>query len=253
MLNLGPINLHWYGLFVALGILAALLVALKISKYFKINKEVVWDLGFYLIIFGLIGARVYEIFLELPYYFNHPEQIIKIWAGGLAIHGAIIAGLITIYFLAKKNRLSFWKLSAIIVPGLALGQAIGRFGNWFNQELYGLPTSLPWGIPINLENRPLAFLDQTFFHPTFLYESLGSIIIFICLSVIVYYHRNNLNDKIAMRLTAIYLFSYSILRLSLEFIKIDVTPILLGFRWPQLISFIIIVVSIIIFNKSKNV
>lgn len=236
----------------ALGILLALIVTLKISKYFKIEKEIIWDLSFYLILFGLIGARVYEIFLEFPFYLKHPEQIIKIWQGGLAIHGAIIAGIITIYFLAKKYKINFWKLSAVIIPGLAIGQAIGRFGNWFNQELFGLPTSLPWGIPINIENRPPEFISQTFFHPTFLYESLGSLIIFISLLLIIKKHKENLNNNIAIKISIFYLISYSVLRLLLEFIKVDNTPNLLGLRWPQIISLLIIIISIIIFKKSKN-
>lgn len=237
----------------ALGIFLALITTLKISKYFKIEKEIIWDLSFYLILFGLIGARVYEIFLEFPFYLNHPEQIIKVWAGGLAIHGAIMAGILTIYFLAKKYQINFWKLSAVIVPGLALGQAIGRFGNWFNQELFGLPTSLPWGIPINLENRPLEFISQQFFHPTFLYESLGSIIIFISLLLIIKKYKENLNNKLAVSISIFYLISYSVLRLLLEFIKVDNTPILLGLRWPQIISLLIIITSIIIFKKSQDV
>ncbi|MFZ2310056.1 MAG: prolipoprotein diacylglyceryl transferase [Patescibacteria group bacterium] len=253
LVHFGPISLHWYGLFMALGIFLALITTLKISKYFKIEKEIIWDLSFYLILFGLIGARVYEIFLEFPFYLNHPEQIIKVWAGGLAIHGAIMAGILTIYFLAKKYQINFWKLSAVIVPGLALGQAIGRFGNWFNQELFGLPTSLPWGIPINLENRPLEFISQQFFHPTFLYESLGSIIIFISLLLIIKKYKENLNNKLAVSISIFYLISYSVLRLLLEFIKVDNTPILLGLRWPQIISLLIIITSIIIFKKSQDV
>jgi phosphatidylglycerol:prolipoprotein diacylglycerol transferase len=252
LVHFGPTSIHWYGLFMALGILLALIVTLKISKYFKIEKEIIWDLSFYLILFGLIGARVYEIFLEFPFYLKHPEQIIKIWQGGLAIHGAIIAGIITIYFLAKKYKINFWKLSAVIIPGLAIGQAIGRFGNWFNQELFGLPTSLPWGIPINIENRPPEFISQTFFHPTFLYESLGSLIIFISLLLIIKKHKENLNNNIAIKISIFYLISYSVLRLLLEFIKVDNTPNLLGLRWPQIISLLIIIISIIIFKKSKN-
>lgn len=253
MINLGPASLHWYGLFVSLGILFALLVSLKLSKHFKVPKEIIWDLGFYLIIFGLLGARIYEVFLESSFYLKKPEQIIKIWEGGLAIHGAIIAGILTIYFFTKKYKINFWKLSAIIVPGLALGQAIGRFGNWFNQELFGLPTSLPWGIPINLENRPLTFISESFFHPTFLYESLGLLIIFISLLLIIYFHKNNLNNKIAISISLFYLISYSVLRLTLEFIKIDKTPIFLGLRLPQIISLLIIIISVIIYQRSKHV
>lgn len=249
LVNIWPANIYWYGLFVVSGIIAALYTTLYLAKKFLINKEIIWDLSFYLIVFGLIGARIYEVFLEFPYYLNHPAQIIKVWEGGLAIHGAIIAGIFTIYYFSKKHQTNFWKLIAIIVPGLALGQAIGRYGNWFNQELFGLPTNLPWGIPITLENRPLEFINQTFFHPTFFYESLGSLIIFAILLIIISRY-SKLEIKVAMQISALYLFLYSILRFILEFIKIDKTPIFLGWRWPQVISLLIIFSALIILKKS---
>lgn len=248
---MGPLSIHWYGLFMVIAITSALYTTLFLTQKFKINKELIWDLSFYLIIFGIIGARVYEIFLEFPYYLENPEQIIKIWEGGLAIHGAIIAGLITLYIFSKKHKINFWKISAVVTPGLALGQAIGRYGNWFNQELFGLPTNLPWGIPINIENRPLEFINQSFFHPTFFYESLGSILIFFILLIIIFCY-NNLESKSSMKIVSFYLFLYSILRFSLEFIKIDKTPTLIGLRWPQIISLIIIFIALIIFKKSKH-
>ena len=251
LFHYGIITIYWYGLFIVLGIISALILILSLAKKFNIDSEKIWDLSFYLVLFGILGARIYEIFLELPYYSTHPAQIIKIWEGGLAIHGAIIAGAITLFFFIKRNKLDFWKLAAITVPGLALGQAIGRWGNWFNQELFGLPTNLPWGIPISIINRPLEFISQPFFHPTFLYESLGLIIITLFLLVVLY--RNNLNQKIAMRVLAYYLALYSILRFSLEFIKADITPYFLGLRWPQVISLAIIVVAIIIYKKSTHV
>jgi len=250
--KLGIITIYWYGLFIVLGIIAALFLILLLARRFKINPEIIWDLSFYLVLFGVIGARVYEIFLEFPYYVNHPAQIIKIWEGGLAIHGAIIAGAITLFVYIKKNKLDFWPLLAIVTPGLALGQAIGRFGNWFNQELFGLPTNLPWGIPIELHNRPLEFISQTFFQPTFLYESLGSILIASFLFIVLWQQKNNLNKKIAMRIGAYYLALYSILRFSLEFIKIDITPILFGLRVPQITSILIFIVAIIIYKKSSH-
>lgn len=252
LFKLGPITVHWYGFFIVLGIVSALTITLYFAKRFKIDSEKIWDLGFYLVLFGIIGARIYEIFLEFPYYSTHPAQIIKIWQGGLAIHGAIIAGIITLFIFIKKNKLAFWPLAAIITPGLALGQAIGRFGNWFNQELFGLPTNLPWGIPISIENRPLEFINNQFFQPTFLYESLGSFIIAILLFVLLYKRRDCLTNKSAMKITAIYLVLYSILRFSLEFIRIDSTPIFLGFRWPQVISLILIAAAFLIYKKSYH-
>ncbi|MDI3496154.1 MAG: phosphatidylglycerol---prolipoprotein diacylglyceryl transferase [Patescibacteria group bacterium] len=250
IINFGPFALHWYGLFISLGILAALLITIHLGKkYFHLNSEKIIDLSFYLIIFGLIGARLYDVLLFFPYYLDNPLQILKIWQGGLAIHGAIIAGLIVVYFFAKKANLSFFKITALLVPGLALGQAIGRFGNYFNQELFGLPTNLPWGIPIEIINRPLGYLNYTYFQPTFLYESIGSFLIFIGLIIMIKkIHKNKKSDLTLKRgyvvVTVTYMILYSILRFFLEFIRLDDTLIFLNLRWPQIISLFFIFVAI---------
>lgn len=247
--KIGPLSLRWYGLFMSLAIVAALFVSFYIGKkYLKINKELIFDLAFWLILNGLLGARIYDVFLQLPYYLNHPLQIVQVWKGGLAIHGAIIAGLITIFFFARKHKIEFFKLSALIVPGLALGQAIGRFGNYFNQELFGLPTTLPWGIPISTTFRPLAYLNENYFHPTFLYESLGSLLIFLILILSYRYFAKNkkINSYFCTWITVLYMILYSVLRFSLEFIRIDFSPEFLNLRWPQIISIIIVIVSILI-------
>jgi phosphatidylglycerol:prolipoprotein diacylglycerol transferase len=252
LISLGPINIYWYGLFIVLGIGVALLVSLKIATHYKISRDLIFDFSFWLIINGLIGARLYEVFLELPYYLSSPLSIFKVWEGGLAIHGGIIAGLLTLYFLAKKHQLNFWLVTALFTPGLALGQAIGRFGNYFNQELFGRPTNLPWGIPIEVLNRPPAYIEFTFFHPTFLYESLGLIIIFIVLMGLTttIITSNSINLHTGILISAVYMILYSLLRFELEFIKIDQTPLLLGLRWPQIISLIIIIIfsSLLIFH-----
>lgn len=247
--SLGPLSLRWYGLFMTLSILSALLLSFHIGKkYLNIDRETIFDLAFWLIISGLIGARIYDVFLQLPYYLEHPVQIIQIWKGGLAIHGAIIAGLITIYFFSKKHRIPFFKLSALIAPGLALGQAIGRFGNYFNQELFGLPTNLSWGIPIAPAFRPSNYINENYFHPTFLYESLGSLLIFAALMLIYryFYKSDKINFYFYTWLTALYMILYSVLRFSLEFIRIDATPELVGLRWPQIISLFIILASLLV-------
>lgn len=248
MLQIGPLSLRWYGLFMSLSILIALLLSFHIGKkYLNIKKELIFDLAFWLILTGLLGARIYDVLLQLPYYLKHPLQIIEIWKGGLAIHGAIIAGLITIFFFAKKNKLHFFKLSALVVPGLALGQAIGRFGNYFNQELFGLPTKLPWGIPININARPLQFLNESHFHPSFIYESLGSLLIFFILLACFRYasKRKNIDHYFYTWITALYMILYSVLRFFLEFVRIDLTPEFIGLRLPQLVSIIIIIVSLL--------
>ena len=135
-----------------------------------------------------------------------------------------------------------------MVPGLTLGQAIGRWGNYFNQEIFGRPTNLPWGIPINLLNRPTEYIGNQFFHPTFLYESLGCLIIFILLFGLNFYfaRRGRLNLHFYVWMTLIYMILYSILRFLTEFIRVDATPYLFGLRWPQIVSLLLIGLSIII-------
>lgn len=244
LISLGPINIYWYGLFIVLGALAAIFATFKLAYYYKINKETIIDLAFWLIINGIIGARLYHVLLELPYYLNYPLDIIKIWQGGLAIHGAIFAGIIIIWRFSKKHRHNFWLLTSIIAPGMALAQAIGRWGNYFNQELFGKPTTLAWGIPINIINRPIEYISNEFFHPTFLYESMGSLLIFFILIAIHIW----IIKKRVMRYELCvmsYALLYSLLRFTLEFIRIDPTPVAFGLRFPQIISLIIIFFSII--------
>ncbi len=238
-----------------IGIIAALILSLKLAEHYNIKPDTVFDLTFWLIINGLIGARLYEVGLQFSYYLENPLNILKIWQGGLAIHGAIFAGLITIYFFARKHKIHFWKLCALIAPGLALGQALGRFGNYFNQEIFGLPTSLPWGIPIDLISRPNEYISFNFFHPTFLYESLGSLLILIILlGINIYLIKNNkLSNNNYIIITALYVLLYSILRFSLEFIRIDEAPNFLGLRWPQFISLILIIISIRLLTIKTNV
>jgi len=225
----------------------AMLVILKLSKYYKINQEVIFDLIFYLMLAGIIGARIYDVLLEFSYYAEHPINIFKIWQGGLAIHGGIIAGIITLWIFSKKQKLNFWKITALAVSVMPLAQAMGRWGNYFNNELFGLPTSAPWGIPVLPENKIMEFYDYSFFHPTFLYESIGNLIIFIFLIVLnIWMIRSKKMKNIYYQIIlSTYLILYSLLRFSLEFIRIDITPSFIGFRIPQIASMIIILVVVI--------
>ncbi|MFH1822677.1 MAG: prolipoprotein diacylglyceryl transferase family protein, partial [Patescibacteria group bacterium] len=160
------------------------------------------------------------------------------------------------WYFSKKHNLNFWLISAILAPSLALAQAIGRWGNYFNQELFGLPTNLPWGIPINIINRPIEYISSEFFHPTFLYESLGNLLIF---GLLIMFHAWIIkNHKFknsyyflpacAGRLFTSYLILYSILRFLIEFIRIDNTPEFIGLRWPQIASLVIIFVCTLVYT-----
>lgn len=253
-LSFGSFNIYYYGLLIALAILIGVSLSVKIAGFYGIKKDIIIDSAFWLVIFGILGGRIYHVLLELPYYLANPLEIFMIWHGGLAIHGGIIAGIITIYFLAKKYSFNPILFASICAPALALGQAIGRWGNYFNQELYGKPTDLPWGIPIQLSNRINEYSEYQFFHPTFLYESIGSFFIFLFLIALHYCFIKNKQKNNPLIIVLSYLILYSILRFSLEFIKIDKTPELLNLRVPQIISLIIITIatSIIINQKLKS-
>ncbi|MCX6744711.1 MAG: prolipoprotein diacylglyceryl transferase [Candidatus Parcubacteria bacterium] len=256
LLQIGWLKIHWYGFLIALGALLGLLVFLHLAKQYGLKKEQVYDLTFYLVIFGLIGDRLYYVIYAWPYYSQNWLDIFKIWQGGLAIHGAMISGLIVVYIFGKKQKINPWLLADLVVIALALAMAIGRWGNYFNMELFGRPTDLAWGIPIAPENRPAEFLTQNYFHPTFLYESIWNFIIFISLFV---WHQIRLAKNISQRLTSlgleikkpdlnrgfgnitlVYLILYSLGRVGTEFLRLDYSPYFLGLRWAQFTSLLII-------------
>ncbi|MDD2257747.1 MAG: prolipoprotein diacylglyceryl transferase [Patescibacteria group bacterium] len=242
-LSLGLLNIRWYAVFIVLGVIAGLYLTLYLAKIFQKESELVWDLVFYLVLWGFIGARLYEVFLFWPYYQNNLLQIFQIWKGGLAIHGALIAGILVLWWWTKMKKTNFWHWAAILSPGLALGQAIGRFGNWFNQELFGEPTNLPWKILISANKRPPGYEDFSFFHPTFLYESLGLLILATTLFFLIK-KTKSLSEKKSISILFLYLTSASLLRFFLEFIKIDPAPLIFSWRWPQFFSFALVIITI---------
>lgn len=246
-LQLGPITIYWYGIIMAVAIICALLLALHIAKMRNIKSDEILDAAIWAIVGGLIGARVYEIFLEWAFYSTHPADILKVWNGGLAIHGALIGAFIALLIFIRKKQYNIWNLAAVMLPGVALGQAIGRFGNWFNQELFGKPTTLPWGIPIDPFHRPIGFETLEFFHPTFLYEA----ILLIILALVLYYFARKKTFPCAY-IISIYLLGYGLIRFFLEFIKIDPTPIFLYLRWPQIVSLIMILLAVGIILKVRG-
>lgn len=240
LLSVGPFSIHYYGLILVI----AMSLAAFYAVYSLVNRGILFqkkaeDLIFYLIIFGLIGARFgHVVFFNFNYYFDNPGDIIKVWQGGLSIQGALLFGLGTAIFWSIKNKINFLKLSDAIVPSIALGQAIGRWGNYFNQELYGQPAS--WGIPINPVNRVAAYEGYNFFQPAFFYESILNLLLFLVL------HKLSKKDLKAGYLVAIYLFFYGFVRFFMEFIRIDETPEFFSLRLPQLISLVLVLSGILI-------
>jgi len=180
-LSFGGLEIRWYGVIIALGILIAMTLATKESARKGLGSDFVVDMMFWVLPIGIIGARIYYVLFELPYYLANPGEIIQIWNGGIAIYGALIAGILTIYFYTKKKGMSFALTLDILAPAVLIAQAIGRWGNFMNQEAHGAKVSRSF-----LENLqlPAFIINQMniagiYYHPTFLYESLWSLIGFI--------------------------------------------------------------------------
>lgn len=254
LLTLGPFTIQWYGLFAALGALAAYLLARRLARQAHIPDETFGDAFFAVLIIGLIGARIWHVFADLGYYQNHPADIIAIWKGGLAIHGGILAGLLTLMLYANRQRLSFWLLADILAPAGALGQAIGRWGNYFNQELFGQPTTLPWGIPIRADLRPPDTTALTRFHPTFLYESLGLLAIAVLLTLVFRWRARQTgplpNFFHAGTLFGLYLALTGLLRAGVESLRIDPVLQVESVRVPQLVSLAVLIFGLLIVLRS---
>jgi len=243
LFDLGIIKIYYYSFFFIIAVLLGLFLIGKFAKKAKLDPGQVDNLIFYLFIFGLVGARLYHvIFYNLNYFTIYPWQIFYFWQGGIAIQGAIIGCIITLYFYSQKHHLNFWQYSDVFVLPLILGQAIGRFGNYFNQELYGQPTALPWGIPINPLHRLSGYENFIYYHPIFFYEAILNLFLFIILLFLFY--KKNLKEG---SLTLIYLIGYSVIRFFMEFLRIELVVTIYGFRFSQIVCLLIIFISTVIF------
>ena len=233
---------------ISLALLLCLFLVLRLAKSRGLNSDQIYDLAFWSVLGGIIGARLYEVFiLNWSYYAANLSAIVKIWEGGLAIHGAIIGGATAVWLWARVNRQNFWQLVDLIALAMPLGQAIGRWGNYFNQELFGYPTNWPIGLPIAKNWRPLGWENFTYFQPTFLYESLLDLILFLILLLIF--------QKIKTRNGTIFLFyliGYAVIRFLMEFLRLDPTSTLGPWRWPQFISLLIFFLALIVLFR-RNV
>ena len=249
LLSLGPITIYWYSVLILTAVLVAIYIALKESK-----KENMYDfineLITYVVISGIIGARLYYVIFNFSLYKNNLIDIFKIWEGGLAIYGGVIAGFLAVVYLSKKRNKSIVKTTDIIVPGLILAQAIGRWGNFFNQEAYGKTVSLSFLKSLHLPNFIIEgmYINGAYYHPTFLYESLWCILGFILLIIL----RRVLKRKKGI-MTYTYFIWYGIGRLFIEGLRTD--SLYIGtFRVSQLVSIALIIIGIVglILNNKKG-
>ncbi len=245
--QLGPIALRWYGLLIALAVLAGLALATRLGKARDIDPTLIADLLPLLVLGAVLGARLYYVVLEWRQYAANPMDALAIWRGGIAIHGALLGGILTTILFCRWRRQPFWPLLDVLMPAVALGQAIGRWGNFFNSEAFGLPTQLPWKLQIPAANRPSEFLDQLYFHPTFLYESVWNLGVCLLLLLLFRAAGRGRIQLPAGALSCVYLMAYSSGRVWIEALRID--PLCLfsqppfcagGIRMAQLVSLLLI-------------
>lgn len=247
--QLGPIFIRYYGIILMLGAFAGGLLAAREARRRNHNPEIVWDLLIWLLIGGIIGARLWHVFTPSPaaiaegrttiFYFTHPFDLINLRNGGLGIPGAVIGGAFALFLYSRKHGLLFSEWSDIATPSLALAQAIGRWGNFVNQELYGSPTELPWKISIDPLYRLAGYETQEYYHPLFLYESLWNLANMALLIWITHRFKDQLkNGDIAL----VYLIVYPVGRFLLEFLRLD-AAMLGGINANQTAMAIVAVIS----------
>ncbi|MEL4896171.1 prolipoprotein diacylglyceryl transferase [Crocosphaera sp. Alani8] len=244
LLEAGPLVIRWYGFLIASAVLIGVTLSQWLAKRRRVNPDLVGDLAIWLVIGAIPCARLYYVLFQWQEYSQRPQDIVAIWKGGIAIHGAIIGGILATIVFASLNKVSVWLLADLVVPSLALGQAIGRWGNFFNSEAFGSPTNLPWKLYIPVNNRPIAYLTSEYFHPTFLYESLWNILVFTLLLSLFFWGLKHSNRLYLGTLSLVYLIAYSCGRIWIEGLRTD--SLMLGpLRVAQVISLVMISIGIL--------
>ena len=229
--EVGPFALRWYGLCIALGIAAATWLTVRELNRRGYDGAMALDALFFVVPLGFIGARIYHVITDYDLYDGDPHSffpgIFEVWNGGLGIYGAVIGGFLGLLIFARHRGINALAFADAAAPGLILAQAIGRFGNYFNQELFGRPSDLPWAIEIAPENRPPQFNDAASFHPTFLYESIWDVL--VCL-VLLFVARRFANSLKSGDIFLLYVCLYSVGRFFVETLRIDPAFLIGDFR-----------------------
>lgn len=251
-ITIGILSIRFYGIILMLGALAAAYMASVEAKRRGEDSEIVWDGLIWVLVGGIIGARIWHILTPPPsmvalgfttkYYLTHPLDAIAIWNGGLGIVGAIVGGFLAIYFYARKKKLNLLVWLDIVAPGLALGQAIGRWGNFINQELYGAPTNLPWAIFIDPDRRLPGFENYAYYHPTFLYESLWNL---ANMGILLWLGRQR---KLRLKpgdILLTYLVIYPIGRFLIEFLRLDSSEVA-GINANQALMLVVALAALVV-------
>jgi phosphatidylglycerol:prolipoprotein diacylglycerol transferase len=235
LFELGPFTVRWYGLLIASAVLIGVSLSQDLAKRRNVDPDLLGDLAIWLVLSAIPAARLYYVLFEWEQYSKRPDQIIAIWNGGIAIHGAIIGGTLAALIFARLKKVSIWQLADLVVPSLILGQAIGRWGNFFNSEAFGRPTNLPWKLYIPPQQRPLDFINFEYFHPTFLYESLWNLMVFGILMTLFFRDLKKRSHLKVGTLALIYMVAYSAGRVWIEGFRTD--SLMIGpLRIAQIVS-----------------
>ena len=246
LIDLGFIKIYWYSLFIFFALLIGGTLALREGRKWGIKDDIMINMFFFLIPISIIGARLYYVIFNWSYYSKNVMEIFEIWEGGLAIHGGILFGLIYVLLYCARNNIKFFRMSDILVVSLIIGQAIGRWGNFFNQEAYGSATTLATLKSLHIPRfiREGMCINGVYYHPTFFYESLGCIIIFIILMFI-----SKLKDLKRGIVTGIYFICYGTIRYFIEILRTD--SLMFGnLKIAQVVSIIMVAAGIIIIVKT---
>ncbi|MEI2137900.1 prolipoprotein diacylglyceryl transferase [Staphylococcus aureus] len=246
--NLGPLSVRWYGIIIAVGILLGYFVAQRALVKAGLHKDTLVDIIFYSALFGFIVARIYFVIFQWPYYAENPGEIIKIWHGGIAIHGGLIGGFIAGVIVCKVKNLNPFQIGDIVAPSIILAQGIGRWGNFMNHEAHGGPVSRAFLEQLHLPNFIIEnmYINGQYYHPTFLYESIWDVAGFIILV--------NIRKHLKLGETFfLYLTWYSIGRFFIEGLRTDSLMLTSNIRVAQLVSILLILISIslIVYRRIK--
>jgi phosphatidylglycerol:prolipoprotein diacylglycerol transferase len=248
-IHIGPFEFRFYAMALLAGILTAAAVTAYRAKRQGEDPDHVWNGLIWVVLGGIIGARIYHVLTPPPSmgitaldYLTHPMDAIAIWKGGLGVPGALLGGGLAAFFYVRHVGLNWWVWADLIIPGVALGQAIGRLGNYVNQELYGLPTDLPWAVTIRPENRVPGYEAYERFHPMFLYEAIMNVII---AGGLIFIERRFSDRLIPGDLIALYVVFYFGGRFFLEFLKLDAPAVGEALTIAQLVALAAVVVALI--------
>lgn len=239
-------EIRWYSILILVGSFLAYLLTVREARKFQISKDTIFNLFFWTLILGILGARLYYVVFSWDYFGKNINEIWQIWQGGLAIHGGIILGLITVSIFCKKNGLRIMRILDLIVPGLILAQSIGRWGNFFNSEAYGAATTLEHLRSLSIPEFVIdgMKMNDVYYTPTFFYESIWC---FLGFSILLCLRHRRLT-KIG-QMTGFYLIWYGLGRFFIEASRTD-SLILLGFKMAQIVSIVMICIGISIMASS---